>query len=599
MDPWREQSSSAWDANGTPSRSSTSRPTARHESSDLQSQSQSQSQPQPQPQPHPQSLHGGLPPLGSGQRGPRMSMATTYDAFAPPRYWNSSLQQIPGPSVVAQNLNVNQPTSGQLSPANLTGQPLPQQPPATVTAIATAITMTASSTATAASTTTTSTPPQQPSAGTQTQRSSLPNPTRTALLRQDLPTATFNYSADFVAQFTQFTHSPRITPRVTDSTTSNHVAPVRSTAFAPSAGAYYLPSSNTRIIHIPGQIPSYLGIPMASLVPNPRSASAEAGNDGDPDLSPRRVATLRPAGQPITRTPGEDMNRQFQLLRGSVTAKHVAAKKVLQSLQSVELADLEENEKSCSICYNDFGAETPEGTIEKPVRLPKCMHVFGEGCLKTWLSDSDTCPYCRDKLPGETKYYHVDGRPVIDPRRTFHAPPHGLLPHGLGERSLEAREEGVVRQVAFHRHNASQPNAPRPTAGVRRPRTDSDEPRRRTRVRRNSHQRWGDGETLIDPLNVAGQATTTMGLHAVNRPSWAEWSGTQPTGAMDLERAAAALDSTSSRREHRVAVNEGASEPSSHNAALGSTWGEFPAASGPMRSVGFMSFRVEEASAGH
>jgi hypothetical protein len=37
------------------------------------------------------------------------------------------------------------------------------------------------------------------------------------------------------------------------------------------------------------------------------------------------------------------------------------------------------------------------------VRLPKCKHLFGDDCLKEWLKDSDTCPYCRDKLPSEPK----------------------------------------------------------------------------------------------------------------------------------------------------------------------------------------------------
>jgi protein-disulfide isomerase len=29
--------------------------------------------------------------------------------------------------------------------------------------------------------------------------------------------------------------------------------------------------------------------------------------------------------------------------------------------------------------------------------------VFGDRCLKQWLQDSDSCPYCRDKLPSEPK----------------------------------------------------------------------------------------------------------------------------------------------------------------------------------------------------
>jgi hypothetical protein len=55
----------------------------------------------------------------------------------------------------------------------------------------------------------------------------------------------------------------------------------------------------------------------------------------------------------------------------------------------------------CTICYNDIGVENPDGIIENPIRLPRCKHIFGEKCIKKWFQDSDTCPYCRDKLPSE------------------------------------------------------------------------------------------------------------------------------------------------------------------------------------------------------
>lgn len=53
------------------------------------------------------------------------------------------------------------------------------------------------------------------------------------------------------------------------------------------------------------------------------------------------------------------------------------------------------------ICYNDFGVENPEGINETPLRLPKCKHVFGDHCIKKWFEESDSCPYCRDKVPSE------------------------------------------------------------------------------------------------------------------------------------------------------------------------------------------------------
>lgn len=39
--------------------------------------------------------------------------------------------------------------------------------------------------------------------------------------------------------------------------------------------------------------------------------------------------------------------------------------------------------------------------MEKPIRLPKCKHIFGDKCIRKWFEDNDTCPYCRDKLPSE------------------------------------------------------------------------------------------------------------------------------------------------------------------------------------------------------
>ncbi|PNP50100.1 hypothetical protein THARTR1_09089 [Trichoderma harzianum] len=73
-------------------------------------------------------------------------------------------------------------------------------------------------------------------------------------------------------------------------------------------------------------------------------------------------------------------------------------------MQKVEIQDLPENERTCVICYNDYGVKTPEGINEEPLRLPKCKHVFGNHCLARWFEDSDSCPYCRDKLELSPKH---------------------------------------------------------------------------------------------------------------------------------------------------------------------------------------------------
>ncbi|CAG9970777.1 unnamed protein product [Clonostachys byssicola] len=71
------------------------------------------------------------------------------------------------------------------------------------------------------------------------------------------------------------------------------------------------------------------------------------------------------------------------------------AKRVLLSLEEVEISELPEDEKTCIICYNDFGDESPEGHAETPRRLPECKHVFGDRCIRKWLQQSENCPYCR------------------------------------------------------------------------------------------------------------------------------------------------------------------------------------------------------------
>ncbi|KAF8856952.1 hypothetical protein BDZ45DRAFT_451420 [Acephala macrosclerotiorum] len=97
-----------------------------------------------------------------------------------------------------------------------------------------------------------------------------------------------------------------------------------------------------------------------------------------------------------------DDDRSIAAIRGMVAGgKRVISKEALASLESVKVIDLKEVDRTCIICYNEFGVSNPEGEIENPIRLPKCKHVFGDKCIKKWFEDSDSCPYCRDKLPSE------------------------------------------------------------------------------------------------------------------------------------------------------------------------------------------------------
>ena len=50
------------------------------------------------------------------------------------------------------------------------------------------------------------------------------------------------------------------------------------------------------------------------------------------------------------------------------------------------------NEKSCSICLNEFKDE------EILIRFSCKEHIFHKNCLCTWLKNSDICPLCKKSL---------------------------------------------------------------------------------------------------------------------------------------------------------------------------------------------------------
>lgn len=172
-----------------------------------------------------------------------------------------------------------------------------------------------------------------------------------------------------------------------------------------------------------------------------RYSAGEFGEDDDHDLDPEDL--LQFISMHGSRTPDDaEIARQVQTLRGSAATKMVASKKALESLESISIAELPDSERSmptlmlslllldnkadwfiaCVICYNDYGVETPEGVNEAPLRLPKCKHVFGNHCIKKWFEDSDSCPYCRDKLDAEPKRRNMTARMLLSMMRSHHHP---------------------------------------------------------------------------------------------------------------------------------------------------------------------------------
>ncbi|KAK1249111.1 hypothetical protein MKX07_002627 [Trichoderma sp. CBMAI-0711] len=52
-------------------------------------------------------------------------------------------------------------------------------------------------------------------------------------------------------------------------------------------------------------------------------------------------------------------------------------------LKKVEIQDLPESERTCAICYNDYGTESPEGLCEEPLRLPTYLQqCLGSSSVK-------------------------------------------------------------------------------------------------------------------------------------------------------------------------------------------------------------------------
>ncbi|KAH7364603.1 hypothetical protein BKA65DRAFT_141647 [Rhexocercosporidium sp. MPI-PUGE-AT-0058] len=99
----------------------------------------------------------------------------------------------------------------------------------------------------------------------------------------------------------------------------------------------------------------------------------------------------------------ESEEQHALIMQGALAAgRRMMAKEAFTSLEKMKVEDLPNESKDCTICYNDFGVENPDGIVEQPVRWPKCKHLFGDKCIKRWFDEGkDTCPYCREKIPSE------------------------------------------------------------------------------------------------------------------------------------------------------------------------------------------------------
>ncbi|PHH71934.1 hypothetical protein CDD82_6250 [Ophiocordyceps australis] len=143
------------------------------------------------------------------------------------------------------------------------------------------------------------------------------------------------------------------------------------------------------------------------------------------------------------------------------------------------MSDIADKEKTCVICYNDFGVESPEGINEVPFRLPRCKHIFGDHCIKRWFEDSDRCPYCRDKVRPDPKHYPNSSRAFMNIMRLRGA----YLPSALSEQlysrfiEMAGNDNELIDALARQDRVADRRSPPDDDTGL---------DQRRTRQRRSS-----------------------------------------------------------------------------------------------------------------
>ncbi|KAF9879003.1 hypothetical protein CkaCkLH20_03236 [Colletotrichum karsti] len=155
-------------------------------------------------------------------------------------------------------------------------------------------------------------------------------------------------------------------------------------SYRPTAGGGFSGSSTSLNNPVPAAPPAERRRVVATPL---RRLSRRTSPPSDRDYDEVEFRMLEHAMGSVGRDIDDNHIRNAQMMRGSVTTKMVASISAIQSLQSVDVSDLSESERSCIICYNDFGVETPEGVKEAPLRLPKCKHIFGDHCIKkcAWM----------------------------------------------------------------------------------------------------------------------------------------------------------------------------------------------------------------------
>lgn len=189
------------------------------------------------------------------------------------------------------------------------------------------------------------------------------------------------------------------------------------------------------------------------------------------------------------------------------------------------------------------------------MRLPKCKHVFGDHCIKKWFEESDSCPYCRDKVHSEpvyppslrpfqsvmrASYYRGQVLPTLVSPPFPHAPRivltfasagttldeyARLMAHHDRETARMAMQERANARLMGQLDRGSDGTPPRgaQTGERRSPPSEASETRRRTRARRGSLRTSQSGNTLITTVTVPAHQRQHH-LERVTPPNSLHWT---------------------------------------------------------------------------
>ncbi|KAH8790792.1 hypothetical protein BGZ57DRAFT_876400 [Hyaloscypha finlandica] len=118
------------------------------------------------------------------------------------------------------------------------------------------------------------------------------------------------------------------------------------------------------------------------------------------------------------------------LTRDQILALHThGSKQTRHALLNTSQPPLTNPLVTCLICIHPYHSANVDGNVEAPV-MTACGHVFGDGCLRVWMEDSEnggsggnnggTCPMCRFVLRYRECGHLIRAVPAFGRRSSLH-----------------------------------------------------------------------------------------------------------------------------------------------------------------------------------